>query len=141
MSYLTCTGLGRLGKDAELRFSKNGTPILSFTIATDEAKKELDVNYQPKRTETAWIECTYFGSDAERLVELLLKGTLVDVMGDLVPSTWETPEGEKKTKLKLKVRAIRAIAKKTDAVGTKAIAQPDPWAKPVDDVDVSNVPF
>lgn len=138
MSYMTVVGMGRLGKDAELRFTKNGAPMLSFTIATDEMLQELNVDYTNKRTETAWIDCIYFGSEAEALIEKLVKGALVTVSGKLTPNSWTDAEGQKRTKLQVKVESIgvRAPKVKEKLVGTSK----DHWeSKPVE--DVSNVPF
>lgn len=138
MSYLTITGTGRLGRDAELRFTKSGSPMLSFTIATDELKKTLGRDYQPEKTETAWIDCTLFGSLAEVLVEKMTKGALVTVHGDLVPRTWTDAEGKQQSKLQVRIKSCAVIEKAKEAAPTPAS---DPWSKPVEPVDVSNVPF
>lgn len=66
---------GRLGKDAELRRTQGGDPVLSFPVAVDDGYGE--------RKSTMWFDCTVWGKRAEALSSHLGKGMAVAVSGDL----------------------------------------------------------
>lgn len=65
---------GRLGKDAELRRTQGGDPVLSFSVAVDDGYG------QNKRT--LWFDCSVWGKRGEALSQHLRKGTAVAVSGD-----------------------------------------------------------
>lgn len=66
---------GRLGKDAELRRTQGGDPVLSFPVAVDDGYGE--------RKSTMWFDCTVWGKRADALSSHLVKGMAVAVSGDL----------------------------------------------------------
>ena len=66
---------GRLGKDAELRRTQGGDPVLSFPVAVDDGYGD--------RKSTMWFDCTVWGKRAEALSSHLAKGMAVAVSGDL----------------------------------------------------------
>lgn len=66
---------GRLGKDAELRRTQDGTAVLNFTVAVDDGYGE--------RKGTLWFDCSLFGKRGEALEPHLPKGSAVTVSGDL----------------------------------------------------------
>ena len=63
---------GNLGKDAELKTGKSGTPYLSFSVGSTERKYD-------GTKELVWINCTMPGG--EKLQPYLLKGTKVAIVG------------------------------------------------------------
>ena len=84
---------GRLGKDAELRRTQNGDPVLGFTVAVDDGYG------QAKRT--LWFKCSLWGKRGESLAQHLTKGTPVTVSGDL-----STEEYQDKTQLTVRVNDV-----------------------------------
>jgi len=91
--------VGNLTRDPELRFTNTGQPIASFAVAVNR-------RWQNKTTQE-WEEVvSYFTVDcwaklAENAAESLTKGTRVVVTGRLEQQSWETPEGEKRSKIKI----------------------------------------
>ncbi len=69
--------IGNLGSNPEMRFTPNGDPVTSFSVATSRRYGDKD--------ETTWFRVTRFGKQAEVLAQYLLKGTLVLVEGRLKP--------------------------------------------------------
>jgi single-strand DNA-binding protein len=80
--YQHLTIVGNLGKDAEMRYTPAGTPVTSFSLATNRAYKAAD-GQQVK--ETTWFRVSIFGKTAENLTQYLTKGKMVLVEGHLTP--------------------------------------------------------
>lgn len=77
---------GRLGADSELKTTKGGTQYLHMRVATDD--------YVNGETVTYWVNVSWFGDRAIKLQEFMKKGSLVNVMGSLRPSIYQTKNGE-----------------------------------------------
>lgn len=135
MPYLTVTGQGRLGRDAELRFTKKGDPVASFAIATSEYRYAGQV---AQESETVWVDCTLYGHRAEQLIGELTKGAKVYVTGDLLNSSYQTKDGQERTKQYIRVRSISvepARAKETAPIAA------DPWETKPATEEETNAPF
>lgn len=63
------TGIARLGRDAELRFMPDGTPVAALALATNYGKKDAQGNCP-----TQWIDGSLFGEQARKLQPYLIKG-------------------------------------------------------------------
>ena len=97
--------VGRICKDPEIRFGKEtGTPVLSLRLAQNQRKLVNDVW---EDGETWYYDAVAFGKIAEKGAELAI-GTAVRVTGRLQMDSWETPEGEKRSKLKIVASTLEA---------------------------------
>ena len=68
--------IGRIGRDAEVRQTNNGTSVANFPVA-------VNVGYGDNKA-TLWLDCSMFGKRAEGgLVQYLVKGAQVMVEGDI----------------------------------------------------------
>jgi len=79
--------IGRLGRDPETRYSKDGLAITSFSIATTLAWKDKTTGEKKETTE--WHRIVAFGKLAEICSEYLSKGKLIYVEGRLHTRSWE----------------------------------------------------
>lgn len=87
--------IGHLGRDPETRYTKKGTPVTNFSIATNYNIK--DENGFPTE-QTEWHRIVAFGRLAEVCQEFLRKGKLVYTEGRLSTRSWNDQQGnEKKT--------------------------------------------
>ena len=77
---------GNVGKDMELRATKNGTTVGEFSVAVNKKKPD-------GTDETSWYRCSMFGSRAERIAQYITKGKKVTVVGELSPGVWESESG------------------------------------------------
>lgn len=75
--------VGRLGQDAELKFLANGRAMCSFTLATNERRRDLTTGEWSDLTK--WWRVTVFGKFAEVCGERLSKGDTVQVIGRIRP--------------------------------------------------------
>jgi len=71
--------IGFLGRDPEMRFTADGKPITSFTVAANRKYKDKE--------ETTWFRITVFERQAESCNQYLKKGSKVLVEGRLNPDS------------------------------------------------------
>lgn len=82
------TGLFRLGRDAELRYTPGGEPLLSCTLAYNYGK--ADGGKRP----TQWLDAAMFGPRAEKLQPYLTKGiAIVGTLDDIHIQTFQKRDG------------------------------------------------
>lgn len=91
---------GNLTRDPEIRSVGNGATVANFTVATSRNYKKKDGTYGK---ETAFVDCEAWDSGAVKVGETLSKGSSVLVSGLLKSDSWEDTEGNKRSKLKLRV--------------------------------------
>ena len=75
--------IGNLGRDPELRFLPDGTPVTTFSVATSRKAGEKD--------ETTWFRVTVWNKQAESCNQYLHKGSKVFVEGRLRPDESGNP--------------------------------------------------
>lgn len=88
---------GNLTRDPELRQTPGGTQVLSFGVAVNERRKNASGEWEDAPN---FVDCTMFGTRAEKLSGYLHKGTKVAVSGRLRYSSWEH-DGQKRSKLEV----------------------------------------
>ena len=112
--------VGNLGKDAELSYSKSGSPVANFSLATERKWKDQGGETQ---SETMWHTINVWGKPAEALSKYLLKGTQVSVVGQIKYSIHEAPDGTKKYYTAIESRDIKLLGgKRTPAHGDDSAA-------------------
>ena len=137
-------------RDPELRYAANGTAVGNFTIAVSHKWKPKDGE---EKKETAFIECSAFGKQAEAIGQYVRKGHLFMVEGRLVQDDWEDKEtGKKRSKLRVQVKEFTFMPNKDDGERSeeahKPVDKPAPKvhapkakATTTDDDDNSDAPF
>lgn len=81
---------GRLTKDVDLRFTKSGTAVGSFTIAVDRQFRSAN-----GERETDFINCAIWRKSAENLAKFTHKGSLIGVEGHVQTRTYDNAQGSK----------------------------------------------
>lgn len=71
--------IGFVGNDAQLKTTKNGTPVVIFSVATKASWKNSTGSYDSR---TEWHHCTVWGKLAE-FASKLEKGAHVQIEGEL----------------------------------------------------------
>ena len=82
--------IGRLGRDPEVRYTKDRTPVANLRIATSEQWKDQSGERQER---TEWHSVVLWGRQAEIAAEYLKKGRLVYVEGSLQTRKWQDQSG------------------------------------------------
>jgi single-strand DNA-binding protein len=86
--------LGNLTRDPELRYAPNGTPVANFGIAINRRYRQGE----EWREDVCYVDIVTFGRQAETVGEYLSKGNLAMVEGRLQWRSWETEDGQKRSK-------------------------------------------
>ena len=83
--------IGNLGSDPEMRYTPNGNPVTSFTVATNRRYTTAEGE---QREETEWFTVSAWNRLGETINQYLTKGRRVYVEGRLKSSTWTGNDGE-----------------------------------------------
>jgi single-strand DNA-binding protein len=87
--------IGRLGKDPELKYTPNGTPVAKFSLATDSNYKDASGEKQQR---TEWHNIVAWNKLAEICGQYLTKGKQVYIEGRIQSRQWEDKQtGAKRT--------------------------------------------
>ncbi len=97
-SYNRVILVGNLTRDVELRYISSGSAVTDIGLAVNDRRKGADGQWVD---ETTFVDVTLWGRTAEVAGEYLSKGSPVLIEGRLKLDTWETNDGQKRSKLKV----------------------------------------
>lgn len=106
MSFNKIILVGNLGRDPELRYTPQGTPVCSFTLATNERRKDKAGETQDI---TTWFRVTLWGRQAETASQYLTKGRPVYVEGRLRVEEWTDRDGKARHTLEVHATDMQFI--------------------------------
>jgi single-strand DNA-binding protein len=98
--------IGNLVRDPELRYTPNGAAVADFRMAIN---REYTDREGEKRSETCFVDIVAWQKQAEFCDKFLTKGTLVFVDGRLQLDTWETSQGEKRSRHRVVARSVQVL--------------------------------
>jgi len=84
--------IGHLGKDAETKFTPNGTARTTFTLATNRSRKDQQTGEWKEITD--WHNIVLWRS--ENVANYLQKGKQVYIEGHIENRSWDDKEGQKR---------------------------------------------
>jgi len=113
--------VGNLGKDPELRYSPQGLPICSFSLATNERQKDSKTGEVVENT--IWYRANIFGRKAETAAQYLQKGAPVYVDGKLKPEEWTDRDGNKRFTLNINASGFNFIGSSANREDAPQMAQ------------------
>lgn len=90
--------VGHLGRDPELRFYADGTPMTRISLATSETRKGPNGE---KQARTEWHRISFFGKTAETAAEYLKKGALIYVEGRIQTRKWLDADGQARSGIEI----------------------------------------
>lgn len=82
--------IGRLTKDPDLRYTPNGVPVATFTLAVERSFKNGN-----GEKETDFIPCVVWRQQAENVANYLAKGDLAGVDGRIQTRNYEGQDGKR----------------------------------------------
>src|SRR5215210_2511664 len=106
MSFNKVILVGNLGRDPELRYTPQGTPVCSFSMATNERRKDKSGEMQDQ---TTWFRVTLWGRQAETASQYLTKGRPVYIEGRLRVEEWTDRDGKPRHTLEVHATDMQFI--------------------------------
>ena len=95
----TVTLVGNITRDPELRFTNTGQATASFGLAVNRRWQNRQT--QEWEEATSFIDVVCWREMAENAAESLTRGARVLVTGRLEQRSWETPDGDKRSKVEV----------------------------------------
>ncbi|MBC2604630.1 single-stranded DNA-binding protein [Pelagicoccus albus] len=108
--------LGNLTRDPELRVTPKGTSVCQFGMAVNRVYRSGDETQE----ETTFVDLEAWGKQAEIISKYVSKGNPLFVEGRLKFDSWESKEGEKRSKLKVIVENMQLMGSRGDNGGSQS---------------------
>lgn len=93
------TIIGNITRDPELRFTPSSQSVVTFGMAVN--RRWQNRQSQEWEESTSFFDIVCWSSLADNVAESLSKGARVIVTGRLEQRTWETQDGEKRSKVEV----------------------------------------
>lgn len=115
--------MGRLTKDPELRYTQQGTAVVSFTIAVNrrfakEGQQQAD-----------FISCVAWRQTAEFICKYFKKGSMLAVVGSIQTRSWDGQDGKRQYATEVLVDEVHFTGEKA-GTGGSVRANPGEYAYP-----------
>jgi single-strand DNA-binding protein len=139
MSFNKIILVGNLGRDPELRYTPQGTPVCNFSIATNERRKDKTGEMQDH---TTWFKVTLWNRQAETAAQYLQKGKSVYIEGRLRVEEYTDRDGKQRHSLEVNATDMQFIggARTEGAPMERAAAAGTGTGEPADLPD-DDIPF
>ena len=106
--------IGRLGREPELKYTQSGSPVCTFSVATDESYTD---NSGQKVEKAEWHRIVVFQKAAENCSQYLAKGSLVFIEGKLETRKWQDQQGQDRFVTEIKAQRVQFLDRKADGNG------------------------
>lgn len=107
--------IGRAGKDADLRYTANGTATATFSLAVNNRRRNQSSNEWEDNTE--WFNIVIWAEQAERLSQYITKGKQLYVEGRFQTRSWDNDQGVKQYRTEVIAQSVQFIGPREDAGG------------------------
>lgn len=111
---------GRLGRDPEVRTTKNGDPVTNLHVATNETWKDKNGEKQEK---TEWHSVIVWGQTALNCGKFLKKGRSVLVEGSISSRAYEDNEGVKRIATEIRASNVTFADEKPKDLTYQQVAE------------------
>jgi single-strand DNA-binding protein len=109
--------MGNLTRDPELRYTPGGNPVCSFGLAVNRRYRQNN----EWKDEVCFVDITVWGRQAENCNEYLNKGRGVMLEGRLQQRSWETEDGQRRSKIEVvanNVQFLPQAGQRAQEIGT-----------------------
>ncbi len=137
--------VGNLGGDPQMRYMSDGTPVTSFSVATN--RSWTDSNSGQRVDETTWFRVSVWRRQAEAVNQYLSKGQKVLVEGRLTPDKetggprlWTGQDGAVRASFEITADSVQFLSSREEAAHLASGAGGDSFDQsPVEEED--DIPF
>ena len=113
------TGIGRLTRDPDVKFSQNGKAIAIFSLAQNRLDKSTNTQIPE------YWDCIAFGITAEQLSKFAFKGQRLAIAGRLQRNEWQDKNGNKRIDARFVVDEFEALREDKAAPQQQAVCDED----------------
>ncbi len=106
--------MGNLTRDPEVRHTPKGTAVGDLAMAINMSYRAQDGT---EKEEVCYVDVVVWGRQAETCRDYLSKGAPVFVEGRLQLDQWEGPEGEKKSRMRVRADRVQFLSRGGGAGG------------------------
>jgi single-strand DNA-binding protein len=100
--------IGNLTRDPEVRYTPKGAAVADLGLAINSSYKTQDGQL---KDEVCYVDVVTWGRQAETCKEYLTKGSPIFVEGRLQYEQWETKEGEKRNRIKVRAERVQFLGR------------------------------
>ena len=108
--------IGNVTRDPELRYIGSGTAVLDLGLAVNRRSKGQNGEF---KEEVTFVTVTIWGKTAENCAEYLSKGRQALVEGRLQQRSWETPDGQKRTKYEVVAERVQFVGARKETAASE----------------------
>ena len=144
MSFNKIILVGNLGRDPELRYTPDGTPVCSFSLATNERRRDRATG--ENNDVTTWFRVTLWRRQAEVASQYLSRGKPVYIEGRLRVEEYTDRDGKTRHSLEVTATDMQFIGSARGEEGgggppARAAAAPHNAGPEPTDLTDDDVPF
>ena len=118
---------GRLTRDPEVRYTSSGTAVADLGFAVSDSYKNKAGEWIEQ---SCFVDIVVWGRQAETCGEYLKKGSPALVEGRLQFDQWESQQGEKRNKLRVRADRVQFLPSGSRQEGDPGAGHHDPGAAP-----------
>ena len=130
--------IGNVGNEPEMRFTPNGKPVTSFSVATNWLYTSSEGE---RRQETEWFNVVAWNRLAEQCNQFLAKGRLVYVEGRIHTRNWEGQDGQQHSKIEVIASRVIFLEKRGAAPLADEKVEDRIDESPVAELEPEDLPF
>lgn len=127
MAYQKLIIVGNLGRDPEMRYMPDGTPVTTLSVATNRRWNNPDGS---QGEETTWFRVTLWRKQAETAAQYLTKGRQVMIEGRLTPDRatggpkiWTRQDGSAGANYEVTADRLVLLGSRAEASGAPGAAE------------------
>lgn len=131
------TLIGRLTRDAELRYTPNNIATAQFNIACNRNFKNANDEY-----DADFINCVMWREQAERFCNWTRKGMLVGIVGRIQTRSYENQQGQRVYVTEVVAESFQVLEKRDNTANQTSMTEqmPPSYTSPMDITD-DKLPF
>ncbi|UCC86609.1 MAG: single-stranded DNA-binding protein [Anaerolineales bacterium] len=133
--------VGNLGRDPEMRYTPDGTPVTNFSVATNRKWNNPDGS---QGEETVWFRVTAWRQLAELCNQYLSKGRQVFIEGRMTPDrdtggprVWTSNDGQPRASFEVTAATVKFLGGRGEGVDASDSYQ----EAPPPDMGEDEIPF
>ena len=101
--YQQITIVGNLGRDPEMRYTADGTPVTNFSVAVSKKRKDGE-------DKVWWFKVSCWRRLAETTNQYLKKGSPVLIVGEVDASAWTDRDGNAQASLEVTAFTVKFLS-------------------------------